>query len=203
MNIEDKFNNIQIKEAEARASERARKAIVEPEVVSTNKGKGKVDAIPEIVPESEKEKSLEPEKENSPEAEIEKSPKTLIATETKEIDITKFILVKSIYEEEEEKEDDEDLDIEGSDHSYDDDRSDSDDEMPKYSGEGTEDFPTFQESFDEEMNDLLKRKIEETIKDGESSRLDKDQIRQARKALFKAMPIERKFRRPLAFFTRK
>ncbi|XP_022026769.1 protein PFC0760c-like [Helianthus annuus] len=79
---------------------------------------------------------------------------------------------------------------------------DSDDEITKYSGEGTDDFPTFQEMFDEETQNLLKRKIEETTKDGVSPRLSKDEIREARKTWFKLMAKERKFRRPLAFFTR-
>ncbi|KAM0005865.1 hypothetical protein Hdeb2414_s0017g00506991 [Helianthus debilis subsp. tardiflorus] len=92
---------------EARAAERARKAVEsEPAVVIIDKGKKTVDAMPEIV--------LEPVKEKSPERVIEKDPEP--------IDITKFILVPDVEQEDdnEEKEDDEKLDAESSDHDDDD-----------------------------------------------------------------------------------
>ncbi|MFS8008231.1 hypothetical protein Hanom_Chr14g01270271 [Helianthus anomalus] len=79
---------------------------------------------------------------------------------------------------------------------------DSDDEIAKYYGEGTNDFSTFQEMFNEETQNLWKRKIDEMTKDDLSPRLSKDEIRKAWKTWFKLMPKERKFRRPLAFFTR-
>ncbi|KAF5789484.1 hypothetical protein HanXRQr2_Chr09g0371771 [Helianthus annuus] len=89
---------------EARAAERARKAVEsEPAVVIIDKGKKTVDAMPEIV--------LEPVKEKSPERVIEKDPEP--------IDITKFILVPDVEQEDddEEKEDN----TESSDHDDDDD----------------------------------------------------------------------------------
>ncbi|XP_035834085.1 protein PFC0760c-like [Helianthus annuus] len=58
---------------------------------------------------------------------------------------------------------------------------DPDNELPKYSGEDTDDFPMFTEKYAHEADDLVKSKIEERIKDGESPRLSKDQIREARK----------------------
>ncbi|MFS7966938.1 hypothetical protein Hanom_Chr09g00779871 [Helianthus anomalus] len=90
-----------------KAAERARKAVEsEPAVVIIDKGKKTGDAMPEIV--------LEPVKEKSPERVIEKDPEP--------IDITKFILVPDVQQEDddEEKEDDEKLDAESSDHDDDD-----------------------------------------------------------------------------------
>ncbi|MFS8007729.1 hypothetical protein Hanom_Chr14g01264461 [Helianthus anomalus] len=50
------------------------------------------------------------------------------------------------------------------------------DKTAKYYGEGTNEFPSFQELFNKETNDLLKRKNEETVKDGKSPRLSKEEI---------------------------
>ncbi|MFS7966806.1 hypothetical protein Hanom_Chr09g00778161 [Helianthus anomalus] len=51
------------------------------------------------------------------------------------------------------------------------------------------------------LKELLKRKIEEKVK-GVSPRMSKEEVLEARKTWFKPTPKERKFRRPLAFFTR-
>ncbi|XP_021985411.1 uncharacterized protein LOC110881477 [Helianthus annuus] len=105
IDFEVEFNQIEIEEAEARVTERARKAATKIEVANADKGKEKVDAIPEIRPKPETDPESEP------------------------IDITKFVLngeVQDIpYETETEKEDDnkedeEDVDIEGSSHDGDD-----------------------------------------------------------------------------------
>ncbi|MFS7954043.1 hypothetical protein Hanom_Chr07g00625681 [Helianthus anomalus] len=56
--------------------------------------------------------------------------------------------------------------------------------------------------FVNEANDIVWKKIEERIIDGDSLRRNQHEIKNARKKWFKIMPAERKFRRPLAFFTR-
>ncbi|KAJ0435671.1 hypothetical protein HanIR_Chr17g0895841 [Helianthus annuus] len=79
---------------------------------------------------------------------------------------------------------------------------DSDEEPTRHSSKDTDDFPTFSKMYAHEADDIVLRKIDERIKDGDSSRLNQDEIKNARKKWFKHMPAEHKFRRPLAFFTR-
>ncbi|MFS7911603.1 hypothetical protein Hanom_Chr02g00120091 [Helianthus anomalus] len=84
------------------------------------------------------------------------------------------------------------------------DNSDSDNNEPyRYSGEGSEDFPTFKELFSVNSEDLLYRKVEERVcEEGEPSTMSKEYLREARKKWFRKMPKERKFKRMLAFFMR-
>ncbi|MFS8034472.1 hypothetical protein Hanom_Chr17g01581511 [Helianthus anomalus] len=79
---------------------------------------------------------------------------------------------------------------------------DSDSEPVRHSSENTYDFPTFSEMFAHEAYDVVLRRIEERVKDGDSPRIDQEKIRDARLIGFKLMLAECKFKRPLAFFTR-
>ncbi|MFS7904741.1 hypothetical protein Hanom_Chr01g00039591 [Helianthus anomalus] len=79
---------------------------------------------------------------------------------------------------------------------------DSDEEPARHSSQYTDNFPRFSEMFAHEADDIVLRKIEERIKDGESPRLSQDEIKDVRKKWFKFLPSERKFRKPFAFFTR-
>ncbi|KAF5789479.1 putative transcription factor/ chromatin remodeling BED-type(Zn) family [Helianthus annuus] len=98
--LEAEFDKNRIKIAEARAAEKARKAVEwarkaaesEPAVVIIDKGKKTVDATPEIV--------LEPVKEKSPERVIEK--------DSEPIDIAKFILVPDVEQEDDDQEEEDD-----------------------------------------------------------------------------------------------
>ncbi|MFS7912852.1 hypothetical protein Hanom_Chr02g00134731 [Helianthus anomalus] len=71
---------------------------------------------------------------------------------------------------------------------------DSDDENVKYSDDGTDDFPIFKEMFNEDTQKLLKRKIEEKVKDGVSLRLSKEELIEAWKTWLKPASKEIKFR---------
>ncbi|MFS7962807.1 hypothetical protein Hanom_Chr08g00730831 [Helianthus anomalus] len=66
-----------------------------------------------------------------------------------------------------------------------------------------DDFPTFNELFRSHNEDELRRKVVEKIsKDGIPETISKEDLREEKKKWFRAMPEERKFKRPLKFFTR-
>ncbi|KAJ0835991.1 hypothetical protein HanRHA438_Chr16g0761721 [Helianthus annuus] len=69
---------------------------------------------------------------------------------------------------------------------------DSDNDEPfRYSGEGSEDFPTFAELFSTHNEDMLRRKVEERICDeGLPMAMSKEDLREARKKWFRPMPKE-------------
>ena len=84
---------------------------------------------------------------------------------------------------------------------------DSDDEgadqKAKYVGQNNEVFPTFEEMCKQLDEEQLKEKIVEALYKGSVPvPMTKEQNDEAKKSWFKLLPRERKFRRPLAYFTR-
>ncbi|MFS7918978.1 hypothetical protein Hanom_Chr03g00207501 [Helianthus anomalus] len=56
--------------------------------------------------------------------------------------------------------------------------------------------------FAENTDEVLRRKVEERVKEGVHPKLSREELLEARKHWCRAMPKERKFKRSLAFFTR-
>ncbi|MFS7913329.1 hypothetical protein Hanom_Chr02g00140571 [Helianthus anomalus] len=70
-----------------------------------------------------------------------------------------------------------------------------------YSSKNSEDFPTFEDL--EHNQDDLRRKVDEKVSESGTPRtLTREELREERKKWFKPIPEERKFKRPLKFFTR-
>ncbi|MFS7919535.1 hypothetical protein Hanom_Chr03g00213791 [Helianthus anomalus] len=83
------------------------------------------------------------------------------------------------------------------------DKSESDQDVSfPYSSKDSEDFPTFTELFRTHNEDELKRKVAEKLNtNGVPRTLTKEELREERKKWFKPLVEERKFKRPLKFFT--
>ncbi|XP_021996420.1 nucleoprotein TPR-like [Helianthus annuus] len=84
------------------------------------------------------------------------------------------------------------------------DDSESDKDEPfHYSSKDSEDFLTFTELFSKHNEEDLRRRVEERVRDeGIPRTLTREELIEERKKWFKPMLEERKFKRPLKFFTR-
>ncbi|MFS7947368.1 hypothetical protein Hanom_Chr06g00547481 [Helianthus anomalus] len=81
--------------------------------------------------------------------------------------------------------------------------SDSDQDTPFHYSGLDDDFPTFDELFRSHNEDKVRRKVVEKIAtEGVPETVSKEYLLEERKRWFKAMPKERKFKRPLQFFIR-
>ncbi|MFS8035285.1 hypothetical protein Hanom_Chr17g01591301 [Helianthus anomalus] len=81
--------------------------------------------------------------------------------------------------------------------------SDSVQDVPFHYTGLDDDFPTFDELFRSHNEDELRRKVSEKISTNDIPRtISKEDLREEKKRWFRAMPAQRKFKRPLMFFTR-